>query len=314
MAVILEVKAGPLAGKRVAVVGGQTVSIGRTSRANFAIPHDTFMSGLHFEVEYGPRGCVLTDRKSANGTFVNGTRVSQVPLNNGDEVRGGQTVFVVRIVDEEPLSAGRMAGPPGPLFKSLPPPAPLPVKPAERTRPLDEPEKRVHQVRSSVAPNPPGLPSATRLRAKPLLTIGGWTFSTLPEQWTAQGEYGIQRDAGDAFPSSAVATEERLGNGISLQEYVEAQLAMLRQYLREPQIDAALPPKIHGSEETIAVEVLYKTKDGQAVFYRRVYARVGRTVGVLTFTTLQTELTQVRPAFDAIASGAGFASAAKAQG
>ena len=87
MAIILEVKAGAFAGKRVAVMGGQTVTVGRTARANFAVPHDTFMSGLHFSVEYGPKGCLLTDQKSSNGTFVNGARVTQAVLQNGDEVR-----------------------------------------------------------------------------------------------------------------------------------------------------------------------------------------------------------------------------------
>ncbi|HEV2521908.1 MAG TPA: FHA domain-containing protein [Candidatus Acidoferrales bacterium] len=312
MAVILEVKAGPFAGKRVAVVGGQTVTIGRTTRANFAIPHDTFMSGVHFAVEFGPKGCVLTDQKSSNGTFVNGAKVTQVPLNGGDEVRSGQTVFVVRIVDEEPLpTAAKVVAP---AVKPLPLPIPLPARPTERTTPLDQPEYKVRPAAPASLPNPVAIPGASaRPLGKPLLKIGSWTFSTLPDQWAAQGEYGIQRDAANVFPSSAVATEEPLGNGISLQEYVEAQLAMLRQYLREPQIDAALPPKILGAEETVAVDVHYKTKDGQAVFYRRVYARVGKIVGVLTFTTVQNELSHVAPAFDAIASGAGFAPATNAQ-
>ena len=311
MAVILEVKVGPFAGKRVAVVGGQTVTVGRTSRSNFAIPHDTFMSGVHFAVEYGPKGCILTDQKSSNGTFVNGARVSQMPLNGGDEVRSGQTVFVVRIVDEEPLLTGTKPIPSA--LKPLPLPAPLPVKSTERTVPLDQPERKVGQAAApAILPKPTSFPSPlARPPGKTLLTIGGWTFSMLPEQWNAQGEYGIQRDTPETFPSSAIATEEPLGNGISLQEYIEAQLAMLRQYLREPRIDAALSPKIRGVEETVAVEVFYTTKDGQSVFYRRVYARVGRTVGVLTFTTLQNELAEVRPAFDVIASGAEFAPAAK---
>lgn len=312
MAVILEIKAGPFAGKRVAVVGGQTVTVGRTARANFAIPHDTFMSGVHFAVEYGPKGCVLTDQKSSNGTYVNGAKVAQVPLNGGDEVRSGQTVFVVRIVDEEPFPIAAKAY--VPAVKPLPSPAPLPVRPAERTTPLNQPEYNLQPAAPAISPKPVPFPTPSpRPPGKPLVTIGGWTFSTLPEQWAPQGEYGIQRDAANAFPSSAVATEEPLGNGISLQQYVEAQLAMLRQYLREPQIDAAMPPKILGAEETVAVEVHYKTKDGQAVFYRRVYARVGKIVGVLTFTTVQNELPQVAPAFDAIASGAGFAPATNAQ-
>jgi pSer/pThr/pTyr-binding forkhead associated (FHA) protein len=311
MAVILEVKAGPFAGKRLAVVGGQTITVGRTKRANFDVPHDTFMSSVHFAVEYGPKGCILTDQKSSNGTLVNGARVTQVLLKGGDEVKSGETIFVVRIVDEEPLVTGRTAPP---AVKPLPSPAPLPVKPPERTVPLDEPEYKPRPPVSASSPRPAPFPApSARPPRKPLLTIGGWTFAVVPEKWTAQGEYGIQLDASDAFPSSAVATEEPLSNGISLQEYVEAQLTMLRQYLREPQIDAALPPKIHGAEETVVVEVLYKTNDGQAVFYRRVYARVGRTVGVLSFTTLQKELTQVRPAFEAITSGAGFGSAANVQ-
>jgi hypothetical protein len=312
VAVILEVKEGPLAGKRVAVVGGQTVSVGRTAKANFVISHDTFMSGIHFAVEYSTRGCILTDQKSANGTFVNGARVTQVALNRGDEVRSGQTVFVVKMVDEDTIQP--VAKPAAPPIKPLPPPAPLPIPPKEQTRPLDAPEYKPRPPAPAmppapaISPAPAAFPVApTRPPGKSILAIGGWTFSTLPAQWVAQGEYGIQRDTAGAFPSSAVATEETLSNGISLHEYVEAQLAMLRQYLREPQIDAALPPKIHGAEETVAVEILYKTKDGQSVFYRRVYARVGRAVGVITFTTLHGELVQVRPAFDAIIAGAGFA-------
>lgn len=135
----------------------------------------------------------------------------------------------------------------------------------------------------------------------------------MPEKWIAQGDLGFQRDVPDSFPSSVVVTEEQIGEGLSLQQFVEAQLAMLRQYLREPQIDAALPPKISGAEETVAVEVRYKTKDGRGVFYRRIYSRLRRSVGVLTFTTLESELAQVRPALDTIVSGAGFRPQAPAQ-
>lgn len=272
MAVILEIKSGPFKGQRFAVVGGQTVTVGRTSRSNFVVPHDTFMSGSHFSVTYGPKGCILADQKSANGTFVNGVRVTQVPLKSGDEVRSGQTVFLVRMVDDE----AKFSNP----VPNTPPPVPDP--------------QRTARDRTSA------------------LTVGAWTFSKVPDQWSSEGEYGIQRNVADAFPSSAVVTEEPLGNGISLQEYVESQLAMLRQWLREPQIDAAMPPTIRGADEAIAVEVHYKTKEGQGVFYRRVYARSGRRVGVLTLTTLQAELAQVRPAFETIVAGAWFKPSANA--
>jgi hypothetical protein len=312
MAVILEVKAGAFSGKRAAVMGGQTVTVGRTTRANFAVPHDTFMSGLHFSLECGPKGCVLTDQKSSNGTFVNETRVTRAVLKNGDEVRSGQTVFVVRIVDEEPAlpsakpATPAVSGPQPPAINPLPPPAPAPVKPPDRRASLDDSVSKARPTGPALPPWPQPPPAPPKPIGKPILTIGGWTFAAVPEKWIAQAGFGLQRDVPESFPSSVVVTEEQIGEGVSLHEYVEAQLGMLRQYLREPQIDAALPPRIYGADETVAVEVRYKTKDGQGVFYRRIYSRLGRTVGVLTFTTLEKELAQVRPALDAIISGAGF--------
>jgi len=304
VAVILEVKEGPFAGKRLAVVGGQISTVGRTKRANFDVPHDTFMSSVHFAVEYGPKGCVLTDQKSSNGTFVNGTRVNQATLIAGDEVRCGQTVFAVRFVDEEPLLSS--AKPAKPVANPLPLPAPNPVKPPERTLPLDSHARKERSApRHSVSGAKPSTPLASP-PGKQHIKIGGWTLTTLPAGWIEAGEYGIQRNTPDGFPSNVVATDEPLGAALSLQEYVDSQLTMLRQYLRKPQIDVTIPPKIQGAEESVAMEIRYETKDGQGVYYRRIYVRSGRTVGVLALTTLQSELAQIRPVFDSILSAVRF--------
>ena len=113
-------------------------------------------------------------------------------------------------------------------------------------------------------------------------------------------------DAKDAFPSSIGAMEEPLGPGITLQQYVEAQTKMFREYLREPRIDAALPPTIPGAVETVALEVRYNTKEGPSIYYHRVYARIGSTIGVLTLTTLEKDLSSLRPAYDSVLSGISF--------
>jgi predicted component of type VI protein secretion system len=304
MAVILEVKAGPFAGKRVAVMNGQTVTVGRTARANFAVPHDTFMSGLHFEVRCGTKGCVLTDQKSSNGTFVNGARLQQATLVAGDEVQSGKTVFAVRFVDEEPLLD--RAKPAKLEMSPLPLPLPTPVKPTERTSALDPQVTKGQSVppRSASAANL-SIPLTTH-PGKQLIKIGGWTLTTLPVGWVEAGDYGIQRNTSDGFPSNVVATEEPLGASLSLREYVDSQLSMLRQYLRKPQIDVAHPPKIQGAEESIAMEIRYETKDGQGVYYGRIYVRAGRTVGVIALTTLQSDLAQIKPVFDSILSAARF--------
>lgn len=105
MAVILEVQAGPLAGKQVTVLVGQAVSVGRAAkRANVAFPDDTFMSSLHFAVECSPQRSRVIDQKSANGTFLNGAKIAEATLSSGDQIRAGQTVFAVRFVADEKLA------------------------------------------------------------------------------------------------------------------------------------------------------------------------------------------------------------------
>jgi hypothetical protein len=67
---ILEIKAGPLGGKKVALPNGQSILIGRApDRAQFAIPHDNHMSGIHFAVECGPNGSSVIDPKDTRYLF-----------------------------------------------------------------------------------------------------------------------------------------------------------------------------------------------------------------------------------------------------
>jgi len=323
LGVILEIKSGPFAGRKLPLRSGETLLIGRApDRAQFALPHDNHMSGLHFAVECGPGGCRVVDRKSTNGTFLNGAKIQEAMLATGDEIKSGQSVFVVRILPDDQLPAAsapqpgsqslladqaeRAAAAPSAVrspMASPPPPAqavtPAPVsRSAPPARPAPTPPLARQPAPSAVPSLRPGHP--------PALSIGGWAFGKIPSGWQIQEGLGIQQDVKDAFPSNIGAMEEPLGPGITLQQYVEAQTKMFREYLREPRIDAALPPAIPGAPETVALEVRYSTKDGQSIYYQRVYARNGSTVGVLTLTTLEKDLPSVRAAYDSVLSTVSF--------
>jgi pSer/pThr/pTyr-binding forkhead associated (FHA) protein len=95
--VILEVAAGSHRGRKIVLRPGQEGTVGRTERADFAFPRDPLMSGLHFDLRSDSRGCVLRDLWSTNGTRVNGTRVTESVLGDGDQITAGETTFVVRI-------------------------------------------------------------------------------------------------------------------------------------------------------------------------------------------------------------------------
>lgn len=465
MGVILEIAAGPMAGKKVAVATGQTVTFGRAAgRAQFALPHDTFMSGVHFAVECAPGGCRVQDRKSSNGTFLNGARIQDAMLANGDEIKSGQTVFTVKMVADAKLASmslpqeasltstamrRRRAAQPAPpedasevpqsqdrkpahssALEQLPgvaqpvePAAVSPAagageerklasrdqapQPAARSGPgwlaepppvmrsadlgeqASEPPARGSEPAPEVAAQElsraPGLPSpglppkldapAEGLSARPevpaenavpqaedpphlrsipspprgagnqpsagmkpprgseppagvasyiaekfvgrpgsrgvgsprgfAFSVMGWSFPAAPAEWQVQEGFGLQQSGHEEFPSSVAASEELLG-GITLQQFVESQISMLRGYLRDPKIEPTMPPRIGGADESMAVDVRHSTKDGRELVYRRIYARSGTSVGVLTVTTLAADLPQVLQSLQPLLDGAAF--------
>jgi len=357
LGILLEIKSGPFAGKKISVITGQTVTFGRAEgRAEFALPHDTFMSGVHFAIECTAQGCRVQDRKSSNGTFLDGARISDAMLANGDEIKGGQTIFTVKIVPDAKLAsldelqsqepqkpseivssppvvppAPGLAGRPEPAAVSLVSDKPAAQPPSSAHANLAEPrppapamppaaqaipalpsaaQRNVSPSASPAAVPKPSTPPDARAAAKlvtPALSIMGWSFSAIPEKWQIQQEFGLQRNAGTEFPSSVAASEEGLG-GISLQQFVESQISMLRGYLRDPKIEPAMPPRIAGAEESMAVDVRHSTKDGKELIYRRIYSRSGPSVGVLTVTTLAADLPQVLQSLQPLLDGAAFRS------
>ncbi|MCA9126988.1 MAG: FHA domain-containing protein, partial [Planctomycetales bacterium] len=100
MKVIIQVTQGEFSGRKIALRSPVLLSIGRTAAADYPIPHDGQLSGIHFELELEAHGAFLRDRESRNGTFVNGNPVSFCPLNDGDSIRAGNTTFSIRF--EEP--------------------------------------------------------------------------------------------------------------------------------------------------------------------------------------------------------------------
>jgi len=121
MRVIVEVIAGPGASRRISLVAGQAVSVGRTEWADVSFPRDPLMSGTHFLLETDATGCYITDKGSRNGTFVNGQRISQkTRLRDGDRIVAGQTRFAVRIegpVAGEAPGSGLAATPASPSLR-----------------------------------------------------------------------------------------------------------------------------------------------------------------------------------------------------
>ena len=95
----LEVVEGPDAGARVEL-GDAPVGVG-TDPSNQLALTDPKVSRFHCRVTADDHGLLLTDRASANGTFVAGLRAREVYLADGARVELGDTTIVARIADRE---------------------------------------------------------------------------------------------------------------------------------------------------------------------------------------------------------------------
>jgi len=106
MQVTLKVLAGPYSGRAFAFSQHDTFLIGRNPEAHLCLPNDRFFSRNHCLLEVLPPRCFLRDLGSTNGTFVNGQRVQQTFLNNGDRIQCGETVLLVEVAIAQPNIPG----------------------------------------------------------------------------------------------------------------------------------------------------------------------------------------------------------------
>lgn len=98
MLVILEAVSGPIAGRRIEVRSGTILRIGRTAKSDYALGEDSYLSGQHFGIENDGTESRVRDLGSANGTFVNGERVtSDTVLREGDSLTAGGSTFTIHL-------------------------------------------------------------------------------------------------------------------------------------------------------------------------------------------------------------------------
>ncbi len=108
MRLVVEAVEGPHRGTRFSLRAGDSLSVGRTDRADFVLARDSGLSSLHFAIRSTPAGFELSDLGSTNGTLLNGEAVAATLLSDGDDIRAGQSRFKVRL-------EGAVAAPSGAL-------------------------------------------------------------------------------------------------------------------------------------------------------------------------------------------------------
>jgi serine/threonine-protein kinase len=89
--IVLKVTEGPHRGARFEFDRHDTFVVGRASTAHLQLADDPYFSRHHFLLEFCPPRCYLRDLGSRNGTLVNGAKVKEAFLKDGDVIGGGRT-------------------------------------------------------------------------------------------------------------------------------------------------------------------------------------------------------------------------------
>lgn len=99
MNVVLRVTAGPHEGKTYLFDRHETFVVGRSVAVQFPVPDDKFLSRDHFLIEFNPPVCYLKDMGSTNGTKLNGQKVDEARLKDGDIISAGKSSFQIMVQD-----------------------------------------------------------------------------------------------------------------------------------------------------------------------------------------------------------------------
>src|SRR5205085_10478568 len=89
-------------GRRIVPIDKPLFTIGRRSETDLRLP-GADISRVHAEITLENGGCVIRDKQSRFGTFVNGEKHAEKVLAHGDQIRLGQSgdTEIVFFVDDE---------------------------------------------------------------------------------------------------------------------------------------------------------------------------------------------------------------------
>jgi pSer/pThr/pTyr-binding forkhead associated (FHA) protein len=98
----LEIETG--GDRRVVPLSDEVIHLGRGLSADVRLD-DTTVSRKHAVIVRRPEGAVILDDRSMNGVWLNGERVTEAPLADGDAIRLGRVELRFRAAVPETAAA-----------------------------------------------------------------------------------------------------------------------------------------------------------------------------------------------------------------
>lgn len=141
----------------------------------------------------------------------------------------------------------------------------------------------------------PGQPASHAGAAR----IGRWIITAIPAGWTWIDGFGIQRSGENITPSNVYLKEDEMLAGDQLILYIQTQITVMKRTFKDPVIAGPAPSQFFpGTQESAMLMLKHQPMNQVSVFQVQHYVRNGRWIGIVTLTTLESELLKVRPDFE----------------
>jgi hypothetical protein len=128
--------------------------------------------------------------------------------------------------------------------------------------------------------------------------IGRWIIPAIPSGWTWIAGFGIQRSVENAPPSNVHLQEDQLLAGDQLTLYIQAQITIMKRTFKDPAVAGPVPSQFSGADDCAMLMLKHQPLNQVSVFQVQHYVRSNRWIGIVTLTTLESELLKVRPQFE----------------
>jgi hypothetical protein len=135
--------------------------------------------------------------------------------------------------------------------------------------------------------------------------VGGWGFQTIPQGWNPKPGSGLRHSEPEPFCANIIVAEEPLPKDFDLKKYVDLQVSLGRQHLKEAKINDAKQVKVKGADDALAINIQARAEKGPAL-QCQIYAAHNGVVGVMTATALESQTLLLRSVFNQVLPGLTF--------
>lgn len=127
----------------------------------------------------------------------------------------------------------------------------------------------------------------------------------LPAGWAFVPGFGVRQQTTDPrqIAANIALGEDRLPNVDGLTEYIAAQAALIMSQIPNARIAGPQPSSFPGAEQAFLFMVRHNPDGLADMLHVQSYVRVGLWVGIVTLTTVESFLKQVRPDYDGFLKG-----------